>query len=83
MWVFQCQATPTKLTAELAATVDMLITMGCGEKCPYVPGLKIIDWRIEDPKDRPVEEVRIIRDGVKQRITEFILEQGWRLKNAQ
>ncbi len=57
-------ATPQLLTAELAGRVNLLITMGCGEECPYVPGVERDDWALPDPKGRPVEEVRAIRDDI-------------------
>lgn len=61
-------ATPRKLTVELARDADLLVTMGCGDKCPYVPGLKIEDWPLEDPKGQPLERVREIRDQIKGRV---------------
>jgi protein-tyrosine-phosphatase len=65
-------ATPQKLTEELARGAQLLITMGCGDKCPYVPGLRRDDWPLRDPKGLPVEEVRAIRDEVKGRVQELI-----------
>jgi arsenate reductase len=59
------QAKPQKLTEELARDAQLLITMGCGDKCPYVPGLRRDDWALRDPKGLPAEEVRTIRDEVK------------------
>src|SRR5271155_4640734 len=53
---------PQKLTDELAATASILVTMGCGEACPVVPGLRRLDWPLEDPKNKPIERVRQIRD---------------------
>ena len=61
-------ARPQKLTAELAQQADLLITMGCGDKCPYVPGLKIEDWPLEDPKGQPLARVREIRDEIQRRV---------------
>jgi protein-tyrosine-phosphatase len=69
--------TPVKLTTELAQTVSTIVTMGCGETCPYVPGVKIIDWKIEDPKHKSVEEARVIRDEIEQRIKDFITENNY------
>src|SRR5580692_12819101 len=57
---------PRKLTDDLAAGADVLVTMGCGEACPVVPGLERDDWPLEDPKGRPVERVREIRDEVER-----------------
>ncbi len=61
-------AAPQKLTVELARGADLLVTMGCGDKCPYVPGLKVEDWPLEDPKGQPLERVREIRDQIKGRV---------------
>ena len=61
-------AKPQKLTGELAGDAALLITMGCGDKCPYVPGLRRDDWPLRDPKGLPMEEVRLIRDDIKQRV---------------
>ncbi len=65
-------AKPQKLTQELAEGASLLITMGCGDKCPYVPGLRRDDWPLPDPKGQRVEEVRIIRDDVKARVLNLI-----------
>ena len=61
-------AIPQKLTEELAKGATLLITMGCGDKCPYVPGLRRDDWPLRDPKGLPMDEVRIIRDDIKGRV---------------
>ena len=65
-------AVPQKLTDDLAREANMLITMGCGEACPFVPGLRREDWPLEDPKGKPVERVREIRDEVRSRIEDLI-----------
>ena len=65
-------AKPQKLTEELAKDAQLLITMGCGDKCPYVPGVRRDDWPLRDPKGLPAKEVRAIRDEVKQRVQELI-----------
>jgi arsenate reductase (thioredoxin) len=71
-------AAPTsKLTAELAQRAQLLITMGCGEQCPVVPGLKRDDWPLEDPKGKPVERVREIRDEIRGRVAALIAREGW------
>lgn len=70
-------AKPQKLTDELARGAHMLITMGCGDACPVVPGLRRDDWPLEDPKGKPVERVREIRDDVKQRIHALLRREGW------
>ena len=64
-------AKPQKLTPELAREADLLVTMGCGDKCPYVPGLKIEDWPLEDPKGKPLERVREIRDEIQRRVDQL------------
>lgn len=63
---------PQLLTDELAKRADMLITMGCGEACPYVPGLKREDWPLSDPKGKSIEEVRKIRDEIRQRVQSLL-----------
>ena len=61
-------ATPQKLTEELAKQADVLVTMGCGEACPFVPGLRVVDWSLPDPKGKPVEIVRQIRDQIHEQV---------------
>ena len=68
---------PRKLTDELAAQAHLLVTMGCGEQCPVVPGLKRDDWPLEDPKNKPVERVREIRDEVRARVQALLALEGW------
>ena len=70
-------AKPTRLTSALAETADLLVTMGCGEKCPYVAGLKILDWQLEDPKGKDQDHVRTIRDDIKKRVIELIESNKW------
>ena len=65
-------AVPQKLTDELARGASMLVTMGCGEACPVVPGLRREDWPLEDPKGKPMERVREIRDEVRGRVEDLI-----------
>ena len=67
-------AVPQKLTPELASGAAMLITMGCGDECPIVPGVMRDDWPLEDPKGRPLEEVRRIRDDVRRRVERLLSE---------
>ena len=69
-------AKPQKLTQELANDAALLITMGCGDKCPYVPGLRRDDWPLRDPKGLPMHEVRIIRDEVKKRVQTLLSVEG-------
>jgi arsenate reductase len=68
---------PRKLTDELAATASILVTMGCGEACPVVPGLRRMDWPLEDPKGKPIARVREIRDEVRTRVSELLRREGW------
>jgi len=69
-------AQPRKLTPELAKGAAMLLTMGCGDECPYVPGLRRDDWPLPDPKGKPLEEVRAIRDEIRRRVWELLREEG-------
>jgi protein-tyrosine-phosphatase len=69
-------AKPQKLTEELAKSAQLLITMGCGDKCPFVPGLRRDDWPLRDPKGLPAEEVRAIRDEVKSRVQALIEQES-------
>jgi arsenate reductase len=71
------KARPEKLTDELAASVDVLVTMGCGEACPVVPGLERHDWPLEDPKGKSIERVREIRNEVRDRVRAFLSERQW------
>jgi arsenate reductase len=70
-------ARPQRLTDELARSAGWLITMGCGEACPHVPGLRREDWPLEDPKGKPVERVREIRDEVRARVSALLSREGW------
>jgi arsenate reductase len=70
-------AKPQKLTPDLASKAALLITMGCGEACPVVPGLRRDDWPLEDPKGKPVARVREIRDDVRRRVRELLVTEGW------
>ena len=69
-------ARPQKLTDELAREATMLITMGCGEDCPYIPGLRRDDWPLPDPKGRPMEEVRKVRDEIRTRVQALLSSEG-------
>lgn len=72
-------AKPQKLTEELAKDAQLLITMGCGDKCPYVPGLRRDDWPLRDPKGLPMGEVRNVRDEVRGRVEKLVDHEGVRL----
>src|SRR5712691_6929120 len=65
---------PRGLTTELAQEADVVVTMGCGDECPYIPGKRYIDWELEDPKGRPVEEVRGTRDEIERRVEGLVRE---------
>ena len=67
---------PQKLTQELANDAALLITMGCGDNCPYVAGLRRDDWPLPDPKGRPMDEVRAVRDDIKVRVAKLIQAEG-------
>lgn len=66
--------TPKRLTDELAQWADVVVTMGCGDECPFIPGKRYLDWELEDPKGRPLDEVRATRDEIARRIDELIAE---------
>jgi arsenate reductase len=70
-------AKPRFLSDELAASATLLVTMGCGETCPVVPGLRRADWPLEDPKGKSIERVREIREEVRGRVTKLLAEEGW------
>lgn len=70
-------ARPQLLTAELASGARLLVTMGCGENCPFVPGLEVEDWPLPDPKGQPLERVREIRDEVLRRVEDLVRRRGW------
>jgi arsenate reductase (thioredoxin) len=65
---------PQPLTRELAEQADLVITMGCGDQCPYIPGKRYLDWDFPDPKGRPIHEVRATRDEIATRINELLAE---------
>jgi arsenate reductase (thioredoxin) len=65
---------PRKLSRADAEWADVVVTMGCGDECPYVPGKRYLDWELEDPKGRPIEEVRAIRAEIERRVVELIGE---------
>ncbi len=70
-------ATPRLLTEELARQASLLVTMGCGESCPVVPGLERADWALADPKGQSLERVRAVRDDVRVRVVALIAARGW------
>ena len=70
-------ARPSLLTPEMAASATLLVTMGCGEACPYVPGLRREDWALDDPKGRERSVVRRIRDDIRARVETLVAANGW------
>jgi arsenate reductase len=68
---------PKLLTREMAEGASLLVTMGCGDACPYVPGLEVDDWPLPDPRDRPLPEVRAIRDELRARVSALVAARGW------
>ena len=65
---------PQLLTRGLAEQADVVVTMGCGDECPYIPGKRYVDWELPDPKGRPVEEVRATRDDIARRVDALVSE---------
>jgi arsenate reductase len=65
---------PRKLDREQAEWADVVVTMGCGDECPYIPGKRYIDWDLEDPNGKPVEEVRATREEIERRIVSLLAE---------
>lgn len=70
-------ARPTRLAETLAAAPQIIVTMGCGDQCPHVPGAEHDDWPVDDPQGRPIEEVRRIRDEIRARVAALIQERHW------
>jgi arsenate reductase len=70
-------AKPTLLTDELAGSAQLLVTMGCGESCPVVPGLRREDWDLPDPKGQLLDRVRAIRDEIRAQIEQLVAAEGW------
>jgi arsenate reductase (thioredoxin) len=64
--------TPQRLTDELASWADVVVTMGCGDACPVIPGKRYIDWDLRDPKDLPLDEARVIRDDIASRVARLV-----------
>ena len=72
-------AQPQRLSLELARGASLLVTMGCGDECPVVPGARRDDWPLPDPKGLPIERVRTIRDEIKSRVERLLQAEGWGL----
>ena len=71
-------AAPHRLTEDFARQAQWLITMGCGDRCPFVPGARRDDWPLPDPKARPLDEVRAIRDEIAARVEQLVTREDWR-----
>jgi len=71
------QNRPSRLTDAMTRGASLLITMGCGDQCPVVPGLERDDWPLADPKDRPIAEVRAIRDEIHARVRDLVAARHW------
>jgi arsenate reductase len=69
-------ARPQRLTAELASTATVLVTMGCGDECPFVAGARVEDWPLPDPKGQPPAAVRNIRDDIRARVADLMARDG-------
>lgn len=65
---------PQRFTDELLHKVDVVVTMGCGDTCPFIPGKRYEDWPLDDPKGRPIEEVRRIRDEIRSRVEDLVAQ---------
>ena len=65
---------PQRLTTELAEEADVVVTMGCGDSCPFIPGKRYVDWELPDPKGRPLEEVRATTDEIRRRVRSLVDE---------
>jgi arsenate reductase (thioredoxin) len=65
---------PTLLTSQLAEQADLVVTMGCGDQCPVIPGKRYIDWDLQDPANEPIDIVRAIRDDIEQRVGDLLIE---------
>ena len=68
---------PQRLTPELAKEATLLVTMGCGDECPFVPGLEVADWPLPEPEGRPLVEVRAVRDDIRSRISSLVKSRSW------
>jgi arsenate reductase (thioredoxin) len=67
---------PQRLTRELAEQADVVVTMGCGDACPFIPGKRYLDWELPDPNGRPIEEVRATRDDIARRVEQLVRDLG-------
>jgi arsenate reductase (thioredoxin) len=74
---------PRRLTTELAEQADVVVTMGCGDECPYIPGKRYVDWDLADPAGRPLDEVRATRDDIARRVEALVSELDRAAAGAQ
>jgi arsenate reductase len=65
---------PRALTREMAEWADVVVTMGCGDECPFIPGKRYVDWELADPKGLGLEQVRTIRDDIQRRVRDLVAE---------
>ena len=70
-------AKPRLLTPELAAGAELLVTMGCGDECPVLPGVRRDDWPLADPRGQPMDRVREIRDDIRGRVRTLLVKEDW------
>jgi arsenate reductase (thioredoxin) len=70
------QTTPRAWTDGMLGSADVIVTMGCGDSCPFIPGKRYLDWELEDPSGKSIEKVRDIRDQVERRVRELMTELG-------
>ena len=71
------KATPQYLATDVTKDAHIVITMGCGDECPLIPGVERDDWPLDDPKGQPLDSVRRIRDEIRKRVTELVAERNW------
>jgi protein-tyrosine-phosphatase len=74
---------PQRLTTQMAEQADVVVTMGCGDSCPYIPGTRYVDWELEDPKGRALDEVRATRDDIALRVQHLVAELDAEGQNSQ
>jgi arsenate reductase len=77
MGIDLAHAKPQRLTEELAGNATLLVTMGCGDECPFIPGLTVLDWPLADPANQSISDVRSIRDDIRSRVRELVASRGW------
>ena len=65
---------PRALTRDLAERADVVVTMGCGDECPFIPGKRYVDWELADPAGRPLEEVRATREEIARRVEDLVVQ---------